>query len=157
MHSNFSLCIILSQVSNSSFEIFPRVPTLSGITVTCMFQYFFSFLARSSFSFSFTFNLWWSPFFLWSPVLHFLFRPLGTVPVAPFTIGITVTFMFRGWVPCVMAKVLDFDLVVCDFELPVVLSRSLSDKYPWERYEPPYSSPIYELNDTKRMTFILND
>ena len=28
-----------------------------------------------------------------------------------------------------------------------MLLRSLSDKYPWERYEPPYP-PNYELNST---------
>ena len=30
---------------------------------------------------------------------------------------------------------------------PVALSRSLSGKYPWERYEPPYP-PSYGLNST---------
>ena len=30
---------------------------------------------------------------------------------------------------------------------PVALLRSLSDKYPWERYEPPYP-PSYWLNST---------
>ena len=30
---------------------------------------------------------------------------------------------------------------------PVALLRSLSDKYPWERYEPPYP-PSYGLNST---------
>ena len=30
---------------------------------------------------------------------------------------------------------------------PVTLLRSLSDKYPWERYEPPYP-PSYGLNST---------
>ncbi len=30
---------------------------------------------------------------------------------------------------------------------PVALLRSLSDKYPWEKYEPPYS-PSYRLNST---------
>ena len=30
---------------------------------------------------------------------------------------------------------------------PVVLLRSLSDKYPWERYEPTYP-PSYGLNST---------
>ena len=30
---------------------------------------------------------------------------------------------------------------------PVALLQSLSDKYPWERYEPPYP-PSYGLNST---------
>ena len=32
-------------------------------------------------------------------------------------------------------------------QIPNALLRSLSDKYPWERYEPPYL-PIYGLNIT---------
>ena len=31
--------------------------------------------------------------------------------------------------------------------IPVALLRSLSGKYPWERYEPPYP-PIYGINST---------
>ena len=42
-----------------------------------------------------------------------------------------------------MVKALDCGIVVT----PVTLLRSLSDKYPWERYEPPHS-PIYGLNGT---------
>ena len=44
---------------------------------------------------------------------------------------------------------------------PVALLRSLSDKYPWERYEPPYP-PSYGLNSTTtvsswRMALALNN
>ena len=35
---------------------------------------------------------------------------------------------------CIMVKAMDCGIVVRKFEL----LRSLSDKYPWERYEPPY-------------------
>ena len=37
----------------------------------------------------------------------------------------------------VCVKALDCGIVVCEFEL---MSRSLSEKYPWERYEHPYPS-----------------
>ena len=45
-----------------------------------------------------------------------------------------------------MVKAMDFGIVVCEFKL-VALLRSLSGKYPWERYEPPYP-PSYGLNST---------
>ena len=35
-----------------------------------------------------------------------------------------------------MVKTMDCGIVVSEFEPPVVLLRSLSDKYPWEKYEP---------------------
>ena len=35
---------------------------------------------------------------------------------------------------------------------PVALLRSLSGKYPWERYEPPYP-PSYRLNSTTTVLF----
>ena len=41
----------------------------------------------------------------------------------------------------VLVKELDCEIVVT----PVVLLRSLSDKYSWERYEPPHI-PSYRLN-----------
>ena len=44
----------------------------------------------------------------------------------------------------VMAKAMDCGIVVSEF---VLQSRSLSGKYPWERYEPPYP-PSYGLNST---------
>ena len=37
----------------------------------------------------------WSWFHLWFPVLLFLFKPLGTVPSAPTTIGITIILLFH--------------------------------------------------------------
>ena len=48
----------------------------------------------------------------------------------------------------VMVKAMDCGIVVSEFILqsrPLLLS--LSDKYPWERYEPPYP-PSYGLNST---------
>ena len=45
----------------------------------------------------------------------------------------------------VMVKVMDYGLVVSWVQTPVSLLFSLSDKYPWERYEPPYP-PSYGLN-----------
>ena len=42
----------------------------------------------------------------------------------------------------VMVKVLDCGIVVRKFKLQL---RLLSEKYPWERYEPPYPF-IYGLN-----------
>ena len=47
----------------------------------------------------------------------------------------------------VMVKALDCGNGVWEFELLVALLNSLSDKYPWERYEPPYL-PSYGLNST---------
>ena len=44
-----------------------------------------------------------------------------------------------------MVKAMDCGIVVSEFEL--VLLRSLSGKYPWERYEHPYP-PSYGLNST---------
>ena len=44
-----------------------------------------------------------------------------------------------------MINVLEFGLVVSEFELK--LSPSLSEKYSWESYEPPYP-PSYELDRT---------
>ena len=43
-----------------------------------------------------------------------------------------------------MVKVMDYGIEDSKFEL---LSHSLLDKYPWERYEPPYP-PSYGLNST---------
>ena len=45
----------------------------------------------------------------------------------------------------VMVKVMDCGIVVSKFV--VTLLRSLSGKYPWERYEPPYP-PSHGLNST---------
>ena len=46
--------------------------------------------------------------------------------------------------PCGTAtNVLDCDTVVCEFEIQ---SRSLLDKYPWEKYESAYTT-IYGLNN----------
>ena len=54
-----------------------------------------------------------------------------------------VTILLMGGV--LVVKVMDCGIVVIEFELQ---SRySLSDKYPWERYEPPYP-PSYRLNST---------
>ena len=47
----------------------------------------------------------------------------------------------------VMFKAVDCGIVVREFRTPVTLLRSLSGKYPWERYEPP-SPPSYGLNST---------
>ena len=49
----------------------------------------------------------------------------------------------RGRPRGVMVKAVDCGIVVSEFELAQL--RSLSDKYPWERYEPPYP-PSYGLN-----------
>ena len=46
----------------------------------------------------------------------------------------------------VMVKVMDYGISK-RVRTPVALLRSLSDKYPWERYEPPYP-PSYGLNST---------
>ena len=43
----------------------------------------------------------------------------------------------------VMIKVMDCGIVVSKFKF----QSSYMDKYPWERYEPPYP-PIYGLNST---------
>ena len=52
---------------------------------------------------------------------------------------------FRG----VIVKTVDSGLKKCGtrVQTPVVPLRSLSDKYPRERYEPPYT-PIFGLNST---------
>ena len=50
--------------------------------------------------------------------------------------------MLEGCPHGVMVKVMDCGIVVSKFEL-----HSLSGKYPWERYEPPYP-PSYGLNST---------
>ena len=47
----------------------------------------------------------------------------------------------------VMVKAMDCGIVVREFVLQCVLLHSLSGKYPWERYEPPYP-PSYGLNST---------
>ena len=47
----------------------------------------------------------------------------------------------------VMVKAIDCRIVRKRVRTPVALLRSLSDKYPWERYEPPYP-PSYGLNST---------
>ena len=47
----------------------------------------------------------------------------------------------------VMVKAMDYGIVGKRVRSPVALLRSLSDKYPWERYEPPYP-PSYGLNST---------
>ena len=43
----------------------------------------------------------------------------------------------------VMVKAMNCGIVVREFVLQVALLRSLSGKYPWERYEPPYSPSNY--------------
>ena len=48
-------------------------------------------------------------------------------------------------------KVKDFRSIIISH---ILLLRSLSDKYPWERYEPPYP-PSYGLN--RRMALALNN
>ena len=50
---------------------------------------------------------------------------------------------FRGCPRGVMVKAIDCGIVVSEF----TLLCSLSGKYPWERYEPPYP-PSYGLNST---------
>ena len=47
----------------------------------------------------------------------------------------------------VMVKALDWGIVVSEFVFQSQLLHSLSGKYPWERYEPPYPSS-YGLNRT---------
>ena len=48
--------------------------------------------------------------------------------------------------PCsVMVKAMDYGIVVSEFELQLCNYVQLSDKYPWERYEPLYP-PSYVLN-----------
>ena len=47
----------------------------------------------------------------------------------------------------VMVKAMDLRNRSMRVRTPVALLRSLSDKYPWERYEPPYP-PSYGLNTT---------
>ena len=46
-----------------------------------------------------------------------------------------------------MVKAMDCGIVYKRVRIPVALLRSLSDKYLWERYEPPYP-PSYGLNST---------
>ena len=53
--------------------------------------------------------------------------------------------MTGGYLRDVMVKAMDCGIVVPEFE--VALLHSLSDKYPWERYEPPYPAS-YGLNCT---------
>ena len=53
----------------------------------------------------------------------------------------------RGCTRGVMVKAMDCGIVVTRVRTPVALLRLLSDKYPWERYEPPYP-PSYGLNST---------
>ena len=48
----------------------------------------------------------------------------------------------------IMVKAVDCGIVVREFVLLVTLLGSLSGKYPWERYEPPYSPSSYGLNST---------
>ena len=47
----------------------------------------------------------------------------------------------------VMVKAMDCGIVRKRVRTPVVLLRSLSGKYPWKNYEPPYP-PSYGLNST---------
>ena len=47
----------------------------------------------------------------------------------------------------VMVKLLDSRIVVSEFKLQLGNLRSLLDKYPWKKYEPPYP-PSYGLNST---------
>ena len=47
----------------------------------------------------------------------------------------------------VMVKEMDCGIVRKRVRTQVALLRLLSDKYPWERYEPPYP-PSYGLNST---------
>ena len=42
-----------------------------------------------------------------------------------------------------VAKAMDCGIVVSEFELKSRLLRSLSDNYPWERYEPSLSSQLW--------------
>ena len=43
-------------------------------------------------------------------------------------------------------------------QTPVALLRSLSDKYPWERYEPPYPPSYgYHYCSSRRMALALNN
>ena len=52
----------------------------------------------------------------------------------------------RGCPRGVMVKAMDCRIVVREFVLQSLL-HSLSGKYPWERYEPPYP-PSYGLNSS---------
>ena len=56
----------------------------------------------------------------------------------------------RGCPRGVMVKAIDCGIVVREFDLQVVLLRSLSSKYPWEMFEPPYP-PSYGLNSTTNL------
>ena len=47
----------------------------------------------------------------------------------------------------VMVKAMDCGICSTRVPTPVTLSRSLSGKYPWERYEPHYP-PSYGVNST---------
>ncbi len=62
-----------------------------------------------------------------------------------FSVGESYSQQCWGCPSVVMVKAMDFGIVV--WELEIALLRSLSDKYPWERYEPPYL-PSYGLNST---------
>ena len=53
----------------------------------------------------------------------------------------------RGCPGGVMVKAMGCGIVRKRVRTPVALLRSLSRKYPWERYEPPYPSS-YGLNRT---------
>ena len=52
-------------------------------------------------------------------------------------------YLPRGCPRGVMVKSMDCGIIVSEF----ALLHSLSGKYPWERYEPPYP-PSYGLNST---------
>ena len=54
----------------------------------------------------------------------------------------------------VMVKTIGCGIVVSEFVTPVAPVRSLSEKYPWERYKPPYPSS-YGLNST--LTVLLGE
>ena len=62
---------------------------------------------------------------------------------------------FTGGCPlCVMVKAMDCGNRNKRDRTPVTLWRSLSVKYPWERYEPPYP-PSYGLNSTTSVLLTL--
>ena len=57
-------------------------------------------------------------------------------------------YIFKYILGCprvVMVKAMDCKIGRTRVRTPVALLRSLSGKYPWERYEPPYP-PNYGLN-----------
>ena len=76
--------------------------------------------------------------------MHFLMCCI-TVVTEIIIVGIQQTQQYWGCPRGVMVKAMDCGIVIKRDRTPVARLRTLSGKYPWERYEPPYP-PSYGLN-----------